>query len=74
MTRSNGSLSHCLKAGKAGVIRQHITRKEQRSCDKHLYQVCDLIENFFAKLKQYRAIAMRYDKTARNLMCVLHLA
>ena len=25
------------------------------------------MENFFARLKQYRAIATRYDKTARNL-------
>ncbi len=27
-----------------------------------------LIENFFAKLKQYRAIATRYDKTACNFL------
>jgi transposase len=29
-----------------------------------------LIENFFCKLKQYRAIATRYDKTARNFLAV----
>ena len=33
-----------------------------------------LIENFFARLKQYRAIATRYDKTARNFLGALHLA
>ncbi|PID60862.1 MAG: IS5/IS1182 family transposase, partial [Gammaproteobacteria bacterium] len=32
-----------------------------------------LIENFFAKLKQYRAIATRYDKTARNFLGAVHL-
>ena len=32
------------------------------------------IENFFAKLKQYRAIATRYDKTARNFLSAVHLA
>jgi transposase len=33
-----------------------------------------LIENFFARLKQYRAIATRYDKTARNFLGAIHLA
>jgi transposase len=33
-----------------------------------------LIENFFAKLKQFRAIATRYDKTARNFLAAVHLA
>ena len=31
-------------------------------------------ERFFAKLKQYRAIATRYDKTARNFLGAIHLA
>ncbi|HEX8568304.1 MAG TPA: transposase, partial [Caulobacteraceae bacterium] len=33
-----------------------------------------LIENFFAKLKQFRGIATRYDKTARNFLAAIHLA
>jgi transposase len=32
-----------------------------------------LIENFFQKLKQYRAIATRYDKTARNFLAAICL-
>jgi hypothetical protein len=32
-----------------------------------------LIENFFAKLKQFRAIATRYDKTARNFLGAVYL-
>jgi transposase len=32
-----------------------------------------LIENFFQKLKQYRAIATRYDKTARNFLAAVYL-
>lgn len=32
------------------------------------------IENFFVKLKQYRAIATRYDKTARNFLGAVYLA
>jgi transposase len=33
-----------------------------------------VIENFFAKLKQYRAIATRHDKTACNFLGGIHLA
>ncbi|MBW4571215.1 MAG: transposase [Tolypothrix carrinoi HA7290-LM1] len=31
-------------------------------------------ENFFAKLKQYRAIATRYDKRANNFFGAIYLA
>ncbi|NJL99734.1 MAG: transposase, partial [Synechococcaceae cyanobacterium SM2_3_2] len=33
-----------------------------------------LIENFFAKLKQYRGIATRYDKRAENFLGAIYLA
>jgi transposase len=33
-----------------------------------------LIENFFARLKRFRAIATRYDKTAGNFVAAVHLA
>jgi len=39
-----------------------------------LYQARHLIENFFATLKQYRCIATRYDKTARNFLGAIYLA
>jgi len=44
------------------------------SYDEHLYKARHLIENFFARLKQYCAIATRYDKTARNFLVAIHLA
>ena len=49
-------------------------KKEQREYDKHLYKERHLIENFFQKLKQYRAIATRYDKTAINFLGAIYLA
>jgi transposase len=39
-----------------------------------LYKERPLVENFFVRLKQYRAIATRYDKTARNFLGTNHLA
>ena len=62
------------EAGKAAVIPPKGNRKEARPYDKDLYKARHLIENFFAKLKQYRAIATRYDKRARNFLAAIHLA
>ena len=62
-----------LKAGKTVVIPPRGTRKDQRDYDRHLYKARHLIENFFAKLKQYRCIATRNDKTARNFLGAIHL-
>ena len=61
-------------AGKTAVIPPKSNRKQPRDLDKHLYAARHLIENFFARLKQFRAIATRYDKTARNFLAAVHLA
>ena len=63
-----------LAAGKHPVIPPKSNRKIQRSFDKQMYQARHLMENFYCKLKQYRAIATRYDKTARNFLAAIHLA
>lgn len=60
--------------GKKTVIPSKANRRKPRSFDRHLYKARHLIENFFAKLKQYRAIATRYDKTAGNFLAAVHLA
>lgn len=56
------------------VIPSRRTNKRQRGYDAALYKARLVIENFFAKLKQYRAIATRYDKTASNFLGAIHLA
>jgi len=63
-----------LAAGITPVIPPKITRKTQRPFDKELYKARHLIENFICKLKHFRAIATRYDKTARNFLAGIHLA
>jgi transposase len=52
--------------GKAAVIPPKANRKTARDYDRDPYKARHLIENFFAKLKQFRAIATRYDKTAKT--------
>ncbi len=61
-------------AGKSAVIPPRPNRLEPRHFDRELYKQRHLIENFFCKLKQFRAIATRYDKTARNFLAAIHLA
>lgn len=63
-----------LQAGKEVVIPSRATSKQPREYDRDLYKARHLIENFFARLKQYRAIATRYDKTASNFLGAIHLA
>jgi len=62
-----------LAAGKTAVIPPKSNRKIQRHYDKEAYKARHLIENFFCKLKQFRAIATRYDKTARNFLAAIQL-
>ena len=49
-------------------------RKVQRSVERDLYRQRNLIERFFNRLKHFRRIATRYDKTARNFLSAVLLA
>jgi len=67
-------LDRLAAAGKSAVIPPRPNRLMPREFDRELYKERHLIENFFCKLKQFRAIATRYDKTARNFLAAIHLA
>ena len=60
-------------AGKPAVIPPRSNRSLPRDYDRELYAARHLIENFFAKIKQFRAIATRYEKTARNFLAAIQL-
>lgn len=49
-------------------------RKRQRSVDPALYRHRNLVERFFNKLKHFRRIATRYEKTARNFLAAILIA
>ncbi len=63
-----------VKAGKSAVIPPRRNRKNPTSYDKELYKKRHRIENFFSRLKDYRAIATRFEKTARNFLSGIYLA
>lgn len=59
------ALLTCIASKKAkAVIPPKINRKDQRDFDRHQYRNRNVIECFFAKIKQFRRVATRYDKLA----------
>lgn len=61
------------EARQTAVIPPKRNRTEQREYDRDLYEARHLIENFFCKLKQFRVIATRYDKTTRNFLTAIYI-
>jgi transposase len=60
--------------GGRGHIPTQRDRKIQRSIDPTLYRQRNLVERFFNKLKHFRKIATRYEKSARNYLAAALLA
>lgn len=61
--------------GMKPVICNNPTRKyNRRRLDRKLYRERYLVEVFFHNLKRFRAIATRYEKTARNYLGLVQLA
>ena len=56
------------------MILPKANRRSPRSFHRDLCKARHLIENFFARFKQFRAIATRYDKTALSFLAAVHLA
>jgi len=61
-------------AGGRGHIPTQRDRKAQRSVDPVLYKKRNLVERFFNKLKHFRKVATRYEKTARNYCALVLIA
>ena len=56
------------------VISQHPRRAAPLKIDAEIYKWRHLIENFFAKLKEFKRIAMRADKTDQSFSAMIYLA
>lgn len=54
--------------GTTPIIPNKINRNRLFSCDAELYRLRNVIERTFCRWKDFRAIATRYDKTARNFL------
>ena len=59
--------------GALAVIPPKANRKTQIPCDFHMYRWRHLVENFFCKLKAFRRIATRYEKTDESFAAMIYL-
>ena len=60
--------------GAVAVIPNNPSRTRKHPLDKQHYAERHLIECCFNRLKQFRRVATRYEKTARNYLAVVTLA
>jgi transposase len=71
---SNALVADLDARGAKVVIAQHPRRAKPLKIDEEMYKWRHLIENFFCKLKEFKRIAMRSDKTDQSFAAMLHLA
>ena len=71
---SNSIIADLNERGAKIVISQHPRRASPLPIDAELYKWRHLIENFFGKLKEFKRIAMRADKTDQSFASMIHLA
>ena len=60
--------------GALAVIPNNPSRAIKHPLDAHLYAQRHLVECCFSRLKQFRRVATRFEKTARNYLAVVTLA
>ena len=60
--------------GAEAVIPPKKNRIFKREYDKVIYKERNLAERFINRIKQYRRVATRYEKTARNFLGFVHVA
>ena len=71
---SDAVVAAARRQGAEAVIPSKKNRKVPREYDKHLYKERKKVEWFISLLKQYRRVATRYEKTARNFLGFVHVA
>ena len=62
------------QGAKSVIPRKRNAVKGNADLDRGLYRYRHLVENTFARLKHYRAIASRFDKLKRNYESVVAIA
>ncbi|WP_227672614.1 IS5 family transposase [Komagataeibacter sp. FXV3] len=65
LSRAERTITACIPLKK--------NRKSKPPYNWHLYEKCHLIENMFAKLKDWRRVATRYDRCAHTFMSAIHI-
>ena len=71
---SNAIIADLDERGAKAVISQHPRRATPLTIDQEMYKWRHLIENFFCKLKEFKRIALRADKTDSRFTAIILLA
>ena len=71
---ANWIVAELNRRGAKVVISRMPRRKQPPAIDRDIYKWRHLIENFFRKLKEFKRIAMRSDKTDTSVAAMIHLA
>ena len=61
------------RRGADAVIPSKKSRTDPRDHDLEMYKWRHQIENFFARIKEFRAVATRYDKTDESFAAGIYL-
>ena len=70
---SNWLRTELNERGVLAVIPPNASRAEKLPYDKEMYKWRHLVENVFQKIKEFRRIATRYDKTDVSFQAAIHL-
>jgi transposase len=70
---SNAIIADLDARGAKVIISQHPRRLKPLAIDEEMYTWRHLIENFFCKLKEFKRIAMRSDKTDESFAAMIQL-
>ena len=70
---SNDIVADLNERGAKVVISQHPRRTKPLKIDAEMYKWRHLIENFFCKLKEFKRIALRADKTDHSFAAMIYL-
>jgi transposase len=70
---SNDIVADLSERGAKVVISQHPRRTKPLKIDAEMYKWRPLIENFFCKLKEFKRIALRADKTDHSFAAMIYL-
>jgi len=71
---ANWIIAELNERGAKVVISQHPRRSRPLAIDLEVYKWRHLVENFFCKLKEFKRIAMRSDKTDQSFSAMIYLA
>ena len=71
---SDAIIAELNERGAKVVISQHPRRSRPLAIDTEIYKWRHLIENFFGKLKEFKRIALRADKTDQSFEAMIYLA